>query len=94
MMTYPEFSTKEGVKPIEFTRENLQALHEGLGVSGQYVGVMLPDSEIAHLFGCSEWEASCARKRASYWEGKPEKAKIEHDNGQNDTPKFKKKKAE
>ena len=88
---YPETSLKEG---IAFSRANLQDLHEGKGVDGKFKGNMLPDAEMAHLFGCSAWEVSYARKHSAYWEGKPEKDTIEHDNGQITEPKLKKKKKE
>ncbi len=69
--TYPKVSVREGYGDMAFTRANLCLLHEGKGVGGQCVGNMMPDAEIAHLFGCSSWEVSYARKHSAYWEQRP-----------------------
>jgi hypothetical protein len=69
--TYPKVIVREGYGDMAFTRANLCLLHEGKGVGGQCVGNMMPDAEIAHLFGCSSWEVSYARKHSAYWEQRP-----------------------
>ena len=74
--TYPTKSIREGYGDIEFTRENILLLHSGKGVNGLHVGKVFPDGEIAALFGITTWEASCARKLSSYWDGKPAKSEI------------------
>ena len=69
--TYPTKSIREGYGDIEFTKENLTLLNAGKGVNGLHVGKLFPDSELGALFGITAWEASCARKLASYWKNKP-----------------------
>jgi hypothetical protein len=65
--TRPKEGKRHGVT-FPFTREVIQALHEGTGYADTYVGYCLPDSELALIYGVSPYEVSMARKRSSYWE--------------------------
>lgn len=66
--TRPKEGKRHGVT-FPFTREVIQALHEGTGYQDTYVDCCLPDSELAIIYGVSPYEVGMARKRSSYWEG-------------------------